>query len=52
MAWHPAHLIKEGGCVDLSMDTMHIKDPWFLFGFEGSALSIPRLLPSHRIHML
>ena len=23
--WHPACLIKEGGCVNLSVDTMHLK---------------------------
>ena len=37
--WQPAHLIK-GGSGDLSMDTMHLKEPLILFGAEGSALSI------------
>ena len=41
MAWHLAHLIKEWGCVDLSMYTMHLNDSLVLFGFEGSALSLP-----------
>ena len=27
MVWHPYHFKKEGRCVDLSMDTIHIKDP-------------------------
>ena len=31
LVWHPARLIKEGGCVDLSVDTMHLKDPLILF---------------------
>ena len=39
LVWHPARLIKEGGCVQLSMDTMHLKDPLVLFRSEGSALS-------------
>ena len=29
LAWNPASLIKEWECVDLSMDTMHLKDPLF-----------------------
>ena len=29
LVWHPACLIKEGGYVDLSMDTLHLKIPWF-----------------------
>ena len=37
----PACIIKEGGCVDLSMDTMHLKDPLVLFGHKGSALTLP-----------
>ena len=38
--WHlPARLIKEGGCVDLSMHTMILKDPSVLSGPEGSALT-------------
>ena len=38
LVWHPTRIMKEGGCVDLSMDTMHLKDPLVLFGSEGSAL--------------
>ena len=49
-SWHlpgnPARLVKEWGCVDLSMDTMH---PLVLFGFEGSALSLPLFLLSHAL---
>ena len=26
-AWHPDCIMKEGACVDLSMDTMHLNDP-------------------------
>ena len=44
--WHTARLIKEGGCVDLFMDTLHLKDPMVLFGSEGSALTLPLLLLS------
>ena len=40
LVWNPARLMKEGGCVDLSVDTMHIKDPMVLFGFEGFSLSL------------
>ena len=42
--WHPARLIKEEGCVYLSVDTMHLKDPLALFGSEGSALTLPLFL--------
>ena len=49
---HPARPIKEGGCEDLSMDTMHLKDPLVLFGFEGSALSLHLFLLSPIINML
>ena len=52
LVWHPARLIKEGGCVDLSVDTLHLKDPLVLFGSEGSALSLPLFHLSHRIIML
>ena len=56
LVWHPARLIKEWGCVDLSVDTMHLKDPLILFRFEGSALSLSLFLPlfrfSHRINIL
>ena len=51
LVWHPARLIKEGGCVDLFMDTMHLKDSLALFGFEGSALTLPLFLLSLRIIM-
>ena len=44
LAWHPARLITEWGCVELSMDTMHLKDPLVLFEFDGSALSLPLFL--------
>ena len=49
LAWHPACLIKKWGCVDLSMDTMHLKDPLVLFGYEGSALSLPLFVLSHAL---
>ena len=49
LAWPPARLIKEWGCVDLCMDTMHLKDPFVIFGFEGSALSLPPFLLSHAL---
>ena len=52
LVWHPARLIKEGGCVDLSMDTMHLKDPLVLFGSEDSAFTLPLFLLSLRIIML
>ena len=52
LAWHPARLIRQWGCVDLSMDTMHLKYPLVLFGCEGSALTLPLLLLSPRIIML
>ena len=50
--WHPTRLINEGGCGDMSMDTLHLKDPLVLFGFEGSALSLPLFLLSQRHYML
>ena len=38
LVWHPARLINDGGCVELSMDTMHLlNSPRVLFGSEGSA---------------
>ena len=40
----PARLIKEGGCVDLSMDTLHLRYPLVLFGSKGSALLSPRMI--------
>ena len=30
--------------MDLSMDTLHLKDPLVLFGYEGSALTLPLFL--------
>ena len=51
-AWHHARLIKEGGCVDLSMDTLHLKYPFVLFRSEGSALIFHLFLSSPRIIML
>ena len=47
LVWHPAHPIREWGCVDLSMNTMHLKDPLVLFGFEDSALPLLLFLLSH-----
>ena len=52
LVWHPARLLKEWGCVDLSMDNLHLKDPLVLFGVEGSALTFPLFLFSPRIIML
>ena len=52
LVWHPAYNIKEWGCVDLSMDTLHLKYPLVLFGSEGSALTLPLFLLSPRIIML
>ena len=49
---YPARLIKEGGCVVLSMDTLHLKYPLVLFGSGGSALTLPLFLLSPRILML
>ena len=39
--WHPTRLIKERGCVDLSMDTLHQKDTLVVSGSEGSAFTLP-----------
>ena len=50
--WHPSHLIKEGVCVYLSMDTMHLKDPLVLFGPEDSACTLTPFLLSLTIIML
>ena len=52
LVWHPDRLMKEGGSVDLSMDTLHIKCPLVLFGCIGSALTLPLFLLSPRIIML
>ena len=49
---HPARLIKEGRCVDLSMDIPHLKYPLVCFGFEGSALTLPPFLLSPRVILL
>ena len=38
--------------MDLSMDTMHLKDPLVLFGSEGSVLTLPLFFLSLRIIML
>ena len=52
LVWHPAHHVKGGWFVDLSMDTMHLKEPWLLFGAVCSALTLPPFLLSPRIIML
>ena len=36
--WH--FLEREGGCVDLSIVTLHLKDPLVLFGFESFFLNL------------
>ena len=38
--------------MDLSVDTMHLKDPLVYFGFEGSTLFLPLFLLLPRINML
>ena len=43
---------KEGGCVDLAMDTLHLKYPLVLFGSEGYALTLLLLLLSPRVIVL
>ena len=52
LVWHPACILKEWGCMDLSKDTLHLKYPLVLFGYEGSALTLPLFLLSPRIIML
>ena len=52
LAWHPARFIKEWGCVDLSMDILHLTYPLVLFGSEGSALFLPLFRLSPRIIIL
>ena len=52
LAWHPARLTKGWGYVDISMDTLHLKYPLILFGYEGSALTLPLFLLSPNILML
>ena len=52
LVWHHARLIKEGESGDLSMDTMHLKDPLVLFGSKASALTLPLFLLSPRIIMV
>ena len=49
LVWHPARLIKEGGCVDLLMDTRHLKYPFVICGSEASALTLPLCLRSPSI---
>ena len=44
--------MKEGGCVELSLDTLHLKYPLVLLGHEGSALTLPLFLPLPKITML
>ena len=51
LVWHSARLIKEGGCVGLSIDTLPLKDSLFLYVSEGSALTLPLFLLSPRIIM-
>ena len=36
--WHAARLIKDGGCVYLSMDTMHLKYPWPILNLKTMLL--------------
>ena len=52
LVWHPARLIKTGGCMDLSMDTLHLKYLLVLFGSEGPALTLPLFLLSPIMIML
>ena len=52
LVWHPVRLIKEGGCVDLSMDTQHLKYSLVVLVYEGSALTLPLVLLSPRIIMV
>ena len=52
LVWHPARLIKEGGCVDLSMDTLRLNLPLVLFVSEGSAITITLFRLSPRMIML
>ena len=52
LVWHPAQLINEWGCVDLSMDTLHLQYPLVLFGSEGSALTLPLFHLTPRITTL
>ena len=49
---HSACLIKEGGCVDLSMVTQHLKYLLVLFGYEGPALTLLRFLLTLKLIML
>ena len=52
LMWHPARLIKEGACVDLSMYTLHLKNPLVLFVSEDSTLNLPLFPLSPRMIML
>ena len=36
----PRSLYKRKGCVDLSMDTLHLNCPLVLFGSEGVVLTL------------
>ena len=44
LLWQTDRLIKEGGYVDLFMDTLHLKDSLVLFRLVGSALTPPLFL--------
>ena len=48
---HPDRFIKEEGCVDLSMDTLHLKYPLVLFGSE-EFVTLSLFLLSPKIIML
>ena len=50
--WHPARLIKAGGRVDMSMDTLHLKHTLVQFRSEGPALTLPLCLLSPVIIMV
>ena len=59
LAWHPARLVKEGRCADLSkrssLDLKALlcsKRSLVLFGSEGSAITLPLILLLSRIIML
>ena len=49
LVWHPARHIKEEEGVELSTDTLHLKDPLVLFGYQGAALTLLFLLLSRMI---
>ena len=52
LVWHPTRLITELGCVNLSMDTLHLSYTLVLFWSEGSTLTPTLVLLSPRINML